>query len=411
MSNCVGRESDDGGFDAANDDDSGCTTSADLWEDFFNEMTAAHLCAGASANAVVRRDAPPMELLLPDEPDGAWLDDGPPTATSVARAPPAPDGRLATAVASWGLERMGELPPQAAICFERAHARVQLWRNDDPRRRCAHPPLELLRAIVHDQQVPTMVASSGDHAYLVGLGRWASVTELMRLFRVPSAAPVWRELTTTGGLTPTQAAGALGRAVDVVDAFAAIAAALDAAPPTTLPVTYAAGCAGLDLFAAAMDLALTPDGWTYVTATESRPEVRAALTRAYACRGLTPEHVTPDARDETALTRQPPVHLWVCGPPCEQFSRRNRARVPGDVAAATADTARMLTYPRIHRPPAIVIENVDEPDARAAVTAAASTLPGYAWQTYPTPPRPGSRQARARRFWIGTRRVAPPVAG
>ena len=55
--------------------------------------------------------------------------------------------------------------------------------------------------------------------------------------------------------------------------------ALDAAPPTALPVTYAAGCAGLDLFAAAMDLALTPEGWTYVTATELRPEVRAALVR------------------------------------------------------------------------------------------------------------------------------------
>ena len=47
---------DDGGFDAEDDDDSGRTTSADLVEDFVNEMTAAHGCAGASANAADMAD-------------------------------------------------------------------------------------------------------------------------------------------------------------------------------------------------------------------------------------------------------------------------------------------------------------------------------------------------------------------
>lgn len=42
---------DDGGFDAEDDDDSGRTTSADLVEDFVNEMTAAHAGARASADS------------------------------------------------------------------------------------------------------------------------------------------------------------------------------------------------------------------------------------------------------------------------------------------------------------------------------------------------------------------------
>ena len=43
---------------------------------------------------------------------------------------------------------------------------------------------------------------------------------------------------------------------------------------------------------------------------------------------------------------------------------------------------RMMEYAHIHRPRAIIIENVDEQFARACIETAISTLPGYRRETF-----------------------------
>ena len=64
----------------------------------------------------------------------------------------------------------------------------------------------------------------------------------------------------------------------------------------------------------------------------------------------------------------------------------------------------MMAYPQAHRPLAIVVENVDEPEARTAITAALLSIPSYDWSTLVATARETGVMTRKRRFWIGQRR-------
>jgi hypothetical protein len=62
----------------------------------------------------------------------------------------------------------------------------------------------------------------------------------------------------------------------------------------------------------------------------------------------------------------------------------------------------MLWYPRLWRPNIILVENVEEKDAIAVVTAALLSIPGYTWIQFSTESRDTSDMGRARHIWVGT---------
>ena len=327
-----------------------------------------------------------------------WLDDGP--CHMATRAPPPEDGRVAAFVASLDIQRLGPLPPAAVICPERAAARVKQWAGRRSSRRGVAPPICLLRAIVHTTYLPTAVASSGDHFWLVALGRWASPSETLRLFGVHESSDLWAAAVLRPPLlTPRQMVSCAGRGLHVGDAARVMR---HIHTRTTLPtnVRYASACSGWDMFAACLDAEIgTGRSWSYVHASESRPAMRAFLRRAYSARGLA--DVACDAR--CSADAAPPSDLWVLSPPCETFSRRNHCATAADVETASRDLLRMMRYPATHRPLAIVIENVGERDARSVIAAAALSLRGYEWVALACEARDHGPMARARIFWVGIR--------
>ena len=327
-----------------------------------------------------------------------WLDDGP--CPMGARAPPPEDGRVATFVASLDLQRLGPLPPTAVICPERAAARVAQWAGRRSSRSGVAPPICLLRAIVHTAYLPTAVASSGDHFWLVVPGRWASPSETLRLFGVQESSDLWAAAVLRPPLiTPRQMVSCAGRGIHAGDAARVMR---HIHTRTTLPthVRYASSCSGWDMFATCLDSEIGAGrSWSYVHASESRPALRAFLQRAYSARGLT--HVACDAR--CRADSAPPSDLWVISPPCETFSRRNHCATDADVETSSRDLLRMMHYPATHRPLVVVIENVGERDARSVITAAALSLRGYDWVALECEARDHGPMARARVFWVGIR--------
>ena len=77
---------------------------------------------------------------------------------------------------TWALHRLSALPAHAIIVFERAEGRVRIWREKN-----AEPPI-VLRIIVHVDAVPTAISSGSDAYWLPALQRWASPSEVARLF-------------------------------------------------------------------------------------------------------------------------------------------------------------------------------------------------------------------------------------
>jgi hypothetical protein len=322
--------------------------------------------------------------------------------------PPSPlrpvhsDGRLAREVASWHLERLGPLPPHAVVCPERAAARVAAWRKAQARSQLSPPPIALLRGIVHTTYLPTCVASSGDHYWMIARGRWATPLELLALFEVPAASPLGRSVATRPNAEAKHIASAIGRAIHAGDAARVLARLRSRAsfPPV---VRYATACSGIDTFAAAMDVAFGTTGWRYVAASESDAASAKLLAMTYSDRGLTPGAITRDARDAEAAAAAPPSDVWVFTPPCNAFSRRNHRRSERQLLEAAASIDAMLAYPRAQSPSAIVVENVDEADARSLVSSRLLSLPGYKWEYTRLEARDSGPMARARCFWMGWR--------
>ena len=340
-------------------------------------------------------ESPPPLPALP----GSWLGTG---GATTARAPPPDGGRILGGTESWGVDRLGTLPDHTVICYERAAGRVQEWRSRTNASPTAAPPPSLLRAIMHTSAVPTALASHSDHFYLPVLGRWVTPAEILTMFSVPGDHPL-RAVLCSPPVSPVAAVSMLGRAVHVRAAARALSLALAAIPlqpSPSNPLRYASACSGIDLAAVALDT-LLPAAWTYVFASETNEHVAAVLARAHAARGLRPDAIHPDATLPAATTDAPPVHLWLVTPPCEAYSRRNHHRSEGREVDAVSDFDAMLEYARAHRPMAIVVENVEEPAAVLAITAAVLSLPGYTWVTVESEAAAYGPMARARCYWVG----------
>ena len=97
------------------------------------------------------------------------------------------------------------------------------------------------------------------------------------------------------------------------------------------------------------------------------------------------------------------IDVWAFTPPCEPFSHRNHRRSPELVRKAARTIHRMLEPARVARPRTIIVENVDETDARAEILAALLSMEGYQWLHMPMSARDHGPMERARRYWIGWR--------
>ena len=219
------------------------------------------------------------------------------------------------------------------------------------------------------------------------------------MFQVPHDSPLAAALL-THTVPDEEAVSHLGRAVHVGCAKRAL---LEAAPllPTSRHVRYASACSGIDTVAAGMS-AIFPQGWEYVFASEHNALASKVLVRAWSSHGLRPEWVFEDAASREATADAPAVDLWVITPPCPDYSRRNRHRSPAGVLRATSELDQMLEYARLRRPTTIVVENVDEPEARAAITAALLSVQGYTWVTFGSDASEYGSMVRERRFWVGS---------
>ena len=343
-------------------------------------------------------DAPAEPPAPPRVAHDGWLDTAAPPEP---RPPPPPVSRLRTRMALWnaeGPDRMGKIPRHTVVVFERAESRVRKWRTDTGARADAPPPVALLRALFHTDHVPTALTGDNDHFWLPVLDRWASVTEVLRLFGAPSDHPIVTAMTAPS-VPPAAAVTMLGRSVSVPSAERALSLILFAMPPDR-PTRYASACSGVDMVAVALD-SLCAGPWEYLFASEERSAVADVLHAAHAPRGLARDAIYADAISPEATTLAPPCDIWVATPPCESYSRRNQTRsVDGQVEAAS-DFDLMLMYPRTHRPLAIIVENVDEPESRSAISAAVLSIEGYEWETFASDAAEYGPMARKRRFWIG----------
>lgn len=331
----------------------------------------------------------------------AWLD-APGEGPSKLRPPPPSDGRLLRCLKNWGVERLGDLPDYAVACVERAEGRVVVERRQRGLAEDAWPSLSLLRAIIQVDKQPTLLASPGDHFWLVKLGRWASVTETMRLFGIQDTDRIWHTLA-AGKLTARIACMALGRSVHVAAALHVMRMALDTVrsggSSTDVSVRYASQCSGIDLFATALDR-LTQGGWRYVAAAEMQSNIRGVLSHTYGPLGLTQDAIVEDARD---ARRIPDVDIWTWSPPCEPFSKRNHSRSDGHRGQALREVLCMLDSVRVSRPRVLLVENVAEPEAVEAVTAALLSVPGYRVERVTSDARNHGSMARERQFWVAVR--------
>ena len=324
------------------------------------------------------------------------------------RPAPEVDARIRRIVAGLHLERLGPLPADAVLVPERAEGRVLAWRRKTGAAATAPPPMALLRALVHSGSAfPTMVASQGDHFWLLALRRWATPGELMSLFGVPEGALVRRLARPDDPMCPRHLAKCIGRAVQPHSAEVALRVALGGGLGFLArggrPVRYVSACSGIDMFTVALDHVLGPTGWTYEAASERDRSLHGPLVRAYGLRGLSPEAIAPDATQREACAWAPAADIWVCTPPCEAFSRRNHERSDDRSLAAADDFDLMLDYPRYHRPRAIVVENVGEPEASSVLHAGLASIPGYAWRELKLKAATYGGAERVRVYWVGER--------
>ena len=217
------------------------------------------------------------------------------------------------------------------------------------------------------------------------------------MFAVPLNFTLARSLLS---IPAVKAMAILGRAVHVESAMRAVRIVLPALPAWRA-IRYASACSGVDLIGAALER-LAPGRWYYAFASEMKAEVATALVAAWP--DLSIEDVRDDARAAEATVDAPEVDLWVFTPPCEAYSRRNHKRSVAGVLSAATDLELMLAYPRALRPRAIVVENVDEPEARVAISAALLGIRDYEWQTFLSAASEYGPMERERRFWAGVRR-------
>ena len=226
------------------------------------------------------------------KPSGWWLDQ-----TSCQKVPPrakpAAASKRVMEIKSWGLGRLGVIPRHAIICYNRAKGRVDEWRRNHGKGAHAKPPIELARALVHTNIIPTTVAQPGDHWYLIAANRWVTPTEGLRIFGVrPEASLTKTIIEGRTNLSAQNILSALGKAVK-------IDTCREALKMTDLaelhgPLRYGSAFSGIDLFAAAVEEQYP--NMQYLHAAESSPSAASALAEIYKDRGLTAARCHADAR-------------------------------------------------------------------------------------------------------------------
>ena len=168
---------------------------------------------------------------------------------------------------------------------------------------------------------------------------------------------------------------------------------------------YASACSGVDMFAQGFGVVAGDGRWSYVMASERDAAVAEALARIYGRRGLEREAIHEDACGRKACEDGTPADLWVVSADCSPYSSNNRFRSQERTNAALTEFDRILDYARRHRPLAIVVENVDMPDAVCGITACLASLGAYSIFRQSLCPSlmAGAEMVRRRMFWIALR--------
>ena len=178
---------------------------------------------------------------------------------------------------TWALHRLSALPAHAIIVFERAEGRVRIWREKN-----AEPPI-VLRIIVHVDAVPTAISSGSDAYWLPALQRWASPSEVARLFGLKAKHSAARALQSRF-VSDRTAVVCAGKAVHADSATCTLLIGIDNLKAPLVHPRYAA-CSGIDTFAAAME-SVYGKHRTYVQATESHQNTADILHATYKKYGL-----------------------------------------------------------------------------------------------------------------------------
>ena len=362
-------------------------------------ISAVSGCPTRKFRAAVRASARSKGLLAGSGPSQGRRVRTPPRLNSTDRAP-AP--RLKATLSALGLHRF-RLPVHAVVCPERAAKRVAAE---------GRPVLPKDRALmcVHSGKLPTAVANPADHFFLPKLGRYVRPIELCSAFEVP--AGMGRGVLSSGKwLSARQACKCLGGAIHPGVATAVARRLLQLSPAmrdllsSEAGLRYASACSGVDMFAQGFGIAAGDGRWRYVMASERVAAVADALARIYTRRGLGRADIRRDACGQEACEDGAPADLWVVSADCSPYSSNNRFRSQERTNAALTEFDRILDYARRHRPLAIVVENVDMPDAVCGITACLASLGAYSLFRQSLCPSlmAGAEMVRRRMFWIALR--------
>ena len=103
------------------------------------------------------------------------------------------------------------------------------------------------------------------------------------------------------------------------------------------------------------------------------------------------------------------MHTYMISPECNAFSRRRHGRDATTMAHGAADTAAVMPYVMAARADIVVVENVDEPDAVAAITTILQGATAYGWRSQRLDPTDfGLPVSRSRRYFVGVlQKIAP----
>ena len=301
---------------------------------------------------------------------------------------------------AWGL---WSVCPAGVIVFGRAGDRVRAWRKSANASAAATPPASLAVALVHATIVPTATASRPDQFWLTEYQRYMSVREVCRVMGVHDGNPLSHALQRVR--CPTNAVSLLGRAIHAGVAKAILTLLLNMGTLSTDSLTYASACSGIDTFAAAVH-DVWGDAWSYKHAAEPDAKARAVLSDAW---GLEPEHIYMDAGGTEAAPATP-VDLFVLSPECNAFSRRRHGRDASVIAGGAAAAAHTMPFLHAARAKVVVIENVDEPDATAAISTMLADATAYFWRSQALDPsvHASAPARRERRFFVGILRQHAP---